>query len=459
MTIYKPCDIRGHAMTELTPELYHGWGLALGQQVPPGAKFVVGGDVRMSTSKFLGALVNGLCRAGVDVVDLGTLPTPIVYYAKHRLMADGCAIVTASHNPPDDNGLKWMIGDRPPSEEQVGRLETAGAAVADGRSRREPRRIDITFDYVAWLQEQWSQRQPVRLHVVLDPMHGCWAGRARRYLHAIFPQLVVTAIHDTPDAVFDGRCPDSSRHELLEKLSETVDHQRADLGIAFDGDGDRISVVANDGVILRAEETTAILLESFGEEIAGKPFVYDLKFSERLPEFAKSLKAQPLVERSGHSFLRTRMLESGARFGAEVSGHYFYGDLEGGDDALYTACRLIHYAASTGRSLSELRRTFPEVFVTPDLRVAVEPQHQAKVLEHVRSTWSEFPQTAVDGVRVQFPEGWALVRSSVTQPAMTFRFEASSLQALYGLVWKFCDTLPDVGDSLWTRYEEAMGGA
>lgn len=461
MSIYKPCDIRGHAMTELTPELYRDWGLTLGHQLLPGAKFVVGGDVRMSTPIFLEAMVEGLCRAGIDVVDVGTLPTPVIYYAKRRLMADACAIVTASHNPPDDNGLKWMLGDRPPSEAQVARLrQTLGdAPPADSRVYRPSRRIDITFDYVAWLQEVWAERRPVRLHVVLDPMHGCWAGRARRYLHAIFPQLVLTPIHDTPDAVFDGRCPDSSRHELLEKLSETVDHQRADLGIAFDGDGDRISIVDNDGVILSGEESAAVLLGSFGEELAGEAFVYDLKFSERMAEFAKSLQALPLVERSGHSFVRTRMLESRALFGAEVSGHYFYRELDGGDDAFYTACRLIDHLAQTGRPLSELRRVFPDVYLTPDLRVWVDPEDQPAVLEQVRSAWPDHPQTAVDGVRVQFPDGWALVRSSVTEPAMTFRFEASSLQGLYELVWRFCDALPDRGDSLWARYEEVMGGA
>ena len=140
MSIYKPCDIRGHAMTELTPELYRDWGLTLGHQLPTGAKFVVGGDVRMSTPIFLEAMVEGLCRAGIDVVDVGTLPTPVIYYAKRRLMADACAIVTASHNPPDDNGLKWMLGDRPPSEAQVARLrQTLGdAPPADSPSGDRP---------------------------------------------------------------------------------------------------------------------------------------------------------------------------------------------------------------------------------------------------------------------------------------------------------------------------------
>ena len=460
-SIYKPCDIRGHMSTELTPELYLRWGHALGVQLEPGAKFVVGGDVRMSTPAFLGALIEGLSQTGVDVVDLETLPTPMIYYAKQRLLADACAIVTASHNPPDYNGLKWMLGDRPPTAEQVALLRDGaeeGVSLA-GRKPRPPRTVDITFDYVAWLQELWGQRAPVHLNVILDPMHGCWARRARRYLQAIFPHSVLSAIHDTPDAVFDGRCPDSSRADLLEELCRAVDQQRADLGIAFDGDGDRVTFVDNEGVTLTAEETTALLLKSYGDALPGRRFVYDLKFSDRIPELARQLGAEPQVERSGHAFLRTRMLESEALFGAEISGHYFYQELQGGDDGLFTACRLIDYLARSGRTLAELRRECPPVFITPDLRVGVTPEERQRVLEQVRRTWAAQPQSGLDGIRIEFPDGWALVRGSVTEAAMTFRFEAASQEKLSELVWRFCDELAELGDTLWGRYEEALGGS
>lgn len=458
--IYKPCDIRGHMTTELTPELYLRWGRVLGAQVEAGAKFVVGGDVRMSTPAFLGALIEGLCQTGVDVVDLETLPTPMIYYAKHRLLADACAIVTASHNPPDYNGLKWMVGDRPPTAEQVELLREGAEEEISlvGRKSRPPRTIDITFDYVAWLQELWGQRQPAaQFSIVLDPMHGCWARRGRRYLQAIFPRSFVSAIHDTPDAVFDGRCPDSSRSDLLEELCREVDQQRADLGIAFDGDGDRVTFVDNEGTTLTAEETTALLLQSYGDAIQGQPFVYDLKFSDRVPELARKLGAQPLVERSGHAFVRGRMLESGALLGAEISGHYFYQELQGGDDGLFTACRLIDYLARSRSSLAELRRGCPQAFVTPDLRVAVESEEQPRILEQVRTLWAAYPQSDLDGIRIHFPEGWALVRGSVTEAALTFRFEAASAEKLHELVWRFCDELAELGDALWQRYEEALG--
>jgi len=461
MSIYKPCDIRGCAARELTPELYRQWGRTLGQQVEPGAKFVVGGDVRLSTPSFLAALIDGLCEAGVDLVDLGTLPTPMIYYAKQRLAAAGCAIVTASHNPADVNGLKWMVGRSPPTEDDVRSLQR-GAEGRRRKSRRrtrtEPRTLDVSFDYVAWLQEVWMDTPPLARPIVLDTMYGAWACRARRYLQAIFPRTFFCAIHDTPNGVFNGHSPDCSQPDRLEALSEAVYHQRACLGIAFDGDGDRVAFVDNQGGLFSAEEATWVLLQSLAPGLSGERFVYDVKFSDRIPEAALGFGAEPLAERSGHAFIRSRMLESKARFGAEVSGHYFFRDLAGGDDGLFAACWMIsHLAHWADKSVSELRRACPDVFMTPDLRVPMEAPEQPAVLDRVRRAWREYPQTEIDGVRVTFPDGWALVRGSVTEPALTFRFEAGDWDGLGRLVRRFSEALPEVGETLWARYHEAVG--
>jgi phosphomannomutase/phosphoglucomutase len=460
VSIYKPCDIRGDAATELTPALYHCWGRLLGGRVGPGAKFVVGGDLRSSTPELLAALIAGLCEAGLDVVNLGLLPTPMIYYARHRLQAAACAIVTASHNPAQCNGLKWMIGDRPPTEEDVSVLRREAENPhfpPSGRSPGTPRSLDISFDYVAWLQETWVDALSVERHVVLDPMHGCWARRARRYLQAVFPQCLFSVLHDEPDPAFGGRSPDCSQPQLLEDLCDAVYRQRAHLGLAFDGDGDRIALVDDKAVVLTAEEATWCLLQSLGTQLHNQRFVYDLKSSDRVPEAARQLGAEPLVERSGHSFIRTRMVETGALFGAEISGHYFFRALQGGDDGLYTACRLIAYLGQSGHALSQLCRECPGVFITPDLRVAVALEHQQDVIDLARAAWSEHPQTTIDGVRIDFPEGWALMRGSVTDPALTFRFEAADLGWLSELVRRFCDKLEALGDELWARYEAAMG--
>ena len=460
MSIYKPYDIRGNATTELTPELYRQWGRVLGSSIAPGEKFVAGGDVRGSTPRFLAALLAGLAETGLDAVDLGVLPTPMVYFARRRLAAAGCAVVTASNDPPEINGLKWTIGDRPPTEEDVRRLQQdvpADDCLAADRPARKPRPLDVSFDYVAQFQETWRDWLDAKLHVVLDPMHGCFARRARRYLQAIFPQCLFSTIHDESHASFGGRNPDCSRPQHLEELCSAVYHHRAHVGLAFDGDGDRLAMVDNRATPLTAEEATWVLLQTFGADLDGRQFVYDLKFSDRVPEAARQLGAEPLVERTGHAFIRTRMLDSDALFGAEISGHYFFKALAGGDDALFAACRLIAHLAGRDEPLAELRRRCPPVFITPDLRVSVGPDHQEAILTRVRSAWSADVRPTVDGVRVDFPSGWALVRRSVTEPALTFRFEASDAAGLRELVWSFCDAVPEIGEQLLEEYGASVG--
>ena len=463
MSIYRSCDIRGVAATELTPELYQRWGCVLGNRVEPAAKFVVGGDVRGSTPRFLAALVDGLCEAGVDVVNLGQLPTPMIYHALRRLSAAACAIVTASHTPAEINGLKWMIGRRPPTPDDVESLRRETqlpCPPGPPRNRSRERVLDISYDYVACFQETWIDALGAQCHVVLDPMYGCWALRARRYLQAIFPQCLFSAVHDAPEKGFGGQCPDCAQSESLDDLSEAVYRERAHLGIAFDGDGDRVAFVDNAGARLTAEEAVWVLLQSMGPQLAGQRFVYDSEFSDCVPETARRFGAEPLIERSGHSFVRTRVLEADALIGAEASGHYFYRELGGGDDGLFTACRMIAHLAGQGGALADLRRQCPPVYATPELSVSVpQPQHH-EVIEHMRAAWSGFPQAVLDGVRIDTPGGWALVRSSVTEPALTFRFESIDWAALDELVRRFCHTLPTFfGDELWARYGVAMGYA
>jgi phosphomannomutase / phosphoglucomutase len=312
---------------------------------------------------------------------------------------------------------------------------------------------------VAWLQETFVESLSVRRRIVLDPMFGCWSGKARRYLQAIFPQCIFSTIHDEADGRFQGRMPDCSRPVELQELCEAIYRERADLGLAFDGDGDRVALVDNEGIALSAEETTWLLLQSLDGKLNGESFVYDLKFSDRIAEVARQFGAETLTERSGHAFLRSRMCDSGALFGAEVSGHYFHKALNGGDDGLFTACLLIAYLARSEQTPAELRRACPAIYMTPDLRIPVAVEKQQGIIDQVRAAWSDFPQRTIDGVRIDTPGGWALVRASVTEPALTFRFEGLDWHALQHLMEQFCDALPEeLGDQLWGSCLAAMGG-
>lgn len=452
MSIYKPCDIRGNVAAELTPALYKSWGHALAARLGPGKTMVAGGDVRGSTPPFLTALIDGLRLGGANVIDLGLLPTPMIYFAKQRLQADGCVIVTASHNPATVNGLKWMLGGRPPAPEDVAMLER----YANGSEAPEPpaapgtlRAVDASVDYGAWLGDAFRESEAARLRVVLDPMHGSWAGRARRHLQSIFPHCEFSAIRDTADARFGDKTPDCAQPRLLGELCAEVRGQQADLGFAFDGDGDRVALVDGEGVPLKAEEAVWVLLQSFGRrQMDGCGFVYDLKFSDRVPETARQLGAEALVERSGHAFIRTRMCETGSLFGAEISGHYFYRALNGGDDGLFTACRVIAFLAGSAQSLAALRSACGPVHISPDLRVPLAPDLHPATMARIRDAWRPYPQQTIDGVRIDTPEGWILVRSSVTEPALTFRFEGRDSAALEALVARFCEATPEIGIEL-----------
>jgi len=461
MSIYKPCDIRGNAASELTPDLYRNWGYILGLRLPSGSPFAAGGDVRNSTPAFLDTLIDGLCRAGMRVLDLGVVPTPMAYFAMRHLKTSGCAIVTASHSPSPVNGLKWMVGSLPPSEDDVQALkrDTEMGDLGPGRSGGSRQALDINPAYVAWLKNRWAQEEDrVKAHVILDPGNGAWSGRACPYLQAVFPNANLTAIHDRPDGSFPDRNPDSAKPAHLTTLAQTVRTAGADLGVAFDGDGDRVAFVDGKGQVLSAEETTWILLHSFEENLQGRPFVYDVKFSDRIPEAAAHLGARPQAQRSGHAFIRTRMIENDGYFGAEISGHYFYGDLQGGDDGLYTACRILVHISETGRTLADLRRDCPKIHMTPDLRLPVETDRQDQVIQQIRDVFQHRPQKTVDGIRIDFPNGWALVRKSVTEPKLSFRFEGNSAEDLDRVVTEFCNDLPGLGQELLGQVEGKRKG-
>jgi len=466
--IYRPCDIRGIVDTELTPPLYRCWGRALGRQVAPTDKFVVGGDARASTAGFLAALVDGLSETGLDIVNVGCLPTPMIYYAKNRLRAAGCAIVTGAHHPATTNGLKWMVGQNSPTCDDVASLQRAAetdAAADSGEAERDdacvqtpPRTLDVSFDYVACLQERFVDALGAELHVVLDPMSGCWAGKVRRYLNAIFPQSLFSTIRNVPIGDFDGRTPDCSCSDELHDLCDAVYRERAHLGVAFDGDGDRIALIDNEGVALNVDETTWVLLQSLGADFAGRRFVHDVKLSDRIVETARGLGAVPVVERCGSAHVRGRMRQTDALFGVESGGHYFYQELDGDDDSLYTVCRLIAWLAKQPtQTLAGLRRSCPVVYATPDLRVPLAKEARRRVIEQVCAAWSQFPQERIDGVRISTPSGGILVSNSVTEPSLTFRFEGIDWSALDHLVEQFCQSLPELGDGLVRQYRTTMG--
>ncbi|MHB0936417.1 MAG: phosphohexomutase domain-containing protein [Armatimonadota bacterium] len=456
MSVYKACDIQG-PVAELSPERYRRWGQVLGTALEEGEHIVVGGDVRHSTPAFKAALIDGLCELGLRVTDLGVLPTPMVDFARRHLRADACAIVTASHNPADINGLQWMIHDTPVDEFEVLALRQ-DAEGGTAPPVRRPGRVDgynIAAEYAAWLTTvPYFRAAAPALRVVFDPGNGCWSRRAAACALRVFPGLQVEAIHDGEDGSFPHRSADVARPELLAKLCEVVVERRADLGIAFDGDGDRVAFVDGQGSALSAEEATWVLALSFYDTFHDRGFVYDIRFSDRIAEGVRALGGEPHMERSGHACIRRRMMDEGAIFGAEISGHYCYGELDGGDDGLFSALRMIAHLAQAEQSLAALRNTCPIITMTSDLRLPCDTGTQAAILAQVQSAFADYPQTTIDGIRIDFPDGWALVRRSVTEFALIFRFEGVDSAALDRIVREFCDRVPAASDGLAKQFQK-----
>ena len=465
MSVYMPCDIRG-PVSELSLDLYERWGAALAALLPPGDTAVVGGDVRPSTPAFQRAFVAGARRHAGRVVDLGTVPTPMVYFAQRQWRAGLAAVVTASHSPPQINGLKWVVRGRPPVEADVRALRERAertpppAALSAGPpslARLEARGEELAAAYAGWLVGRW-RAAGARLRLCVDPGNGCWAGRAAGLLRAVFPTSTVLAIHDEPDGRFPHRNPDSARPAHLTALARTVRAEGADAGLAFDGDGDRLTVLDEQGQALTAEETAWLLIGTFASEWAGRVFVHDVKLSPRIGAAVTERGGRVVAQRSGHAFIRNSMLDLQALFGAEISGHYFYGELAGGDDALYSACRLVGLRAEAGQPLSRLRQGCPPIHATGDLRLPATPEQQRELLARVAQAFAGLPLDRTDGLRIHFGHGWALVRASVTAAELTFRFEGDTPQALQQVIAAFTSQLGEPGAALRQRYTQEEEG-
>ena len=443
MSIFKACDIRGIYPDELDEELFAGLGRAMGtllRERAPAPRAIVGGDVRLSTPGLRAALIEGLAATGCHVADVGTVPTPVVYFAARRHRPDGLAIVTASHNPPDHNGLKLCLGDMPVTPDEIARLAQVAASgrFASGHGGVEP--VAVEGDYTAFLCAEAKPGDGFRL--VLDCGNGAYADLAPRVLRRLGYDPV--ELFCTPDGTFPNRSPDPSVPENLTALREAVAAHGAPLGVALDGDGDRVAIVDDRGRTLTGDQGIILLAQHL--LATGDKAVCDIKCSRAVLDAIEARGAEPLLERSGHAFIKTRMIQESARFGGELSGHFFYRELDGGDDGLYSILRIAELARDAGRPLSAVVDAMPRYAITPDVRVPYGRGDGESRLDEL-AAGADGEVLRLDGVRVAWPDGWALARVSVTEPLLTFRFEAyrGSPRAIAG---RFLAPAPDLQRSV-----------
>ncbi|RBM05412.1 phosphoglucomutase/phosphomannomutase PgmG [Novacetimonas cocois] len=432
-TSLREYDIRGIVGKTLTTDDAHAIGRTLGSIIARngGSTLVVGYDGRLSSPDLEAAVVKGARTSGMDVIRMGRGPTPMLYFASMMLKADGAIMVTGSHNPPDHNGFKMMLANRPFFGGQIrelGHLAETGDVVAEATG--SVRTIDIAPRYVERLVQDWDggERQ---LRVVWDNGHGA-AGEALSLLVRKLPGAHIV-LNGEIDGHFPAHHPDPTIIQNLQQLIAAVKENNADLGIAFDGDADRIGVVDNTGQVLWADQLLAVLARDVLRDHAGATVIADVKASQVLFDAVDQAGGRSVMWGSGHSLIKAKMAETGAVLAGEMSGHIFFADRwYGFDDALYAAVRLLGIVARLSGPLSNVRRALPHMFSTPELRFDCADTRKFDVIAEVAKRLRESGArvSLIDGVRVTTDDGWWLLRASNTQAMLVARIESGTRTGL-----------------------------
>ncbi|HEY5207877.1 MAG TPA: phosphomannomutase/phosphoglucomutase [Stellaceae bacterium] len=451
-TILREYDIRGIVGETLHEADAYALGRAYAKILTDsgGDTVAVGRDGRLSSPALEAALVDGLVASGVGVARIGLGPTPMLYYAGHTLGVDGALMVTGSHNPANHNGFKLMLGRRSmygDDIKQLGHIAARGDFVT-GTGKVESRPVRD-----AYINRLLADFRPGKeLTVAWDAGNGA-TGDVLQRLVARLPGRHIL-LNETIDGTFPAHHPDPTEPENLLQLQEAVSKNKCDLGIAFDGDGDRIGVVDGDGHILWGDQLLVVLAQ---EVIAAKPgaqIIADVKASQILFDEIARIGGKPIMWRTGHSLIKSKMAETGAPLAGEMSGHIFYADrYYGYDDALYAAIRLLNILARSEQSLADMRRQLPVVVNTPELRIPCADTRKFAVIDEVKARLTQAGATVsdIDGVRVSADGGWWLLRASNTQAVLVARVEARDAAGLDRLTAQLAAQLSDSGVTLPAR--------
>ncbi len=441
-TILREYDIRGVVGETLNEADARAIGQSFAAVLSEngGKSIAVGRDGRLSSPALEAALVEGLAGAGIDVVRVGVGPTPMLYFAVNTLSVDGGIMVTGSHNPPTHNGFKLMLGKKPFFAQDIQRLgEIAVAGNFPTGAGRVTERA-VLDSYVARLLQDYDGVNP--LFVAWDAGNGA-AGEALTRLTSKLPGRHIL-LNETIDGRFPVHHPDPTEVKNLVQLQETVRREGCDLGIAFDGDADRIGVVDGKGRILWGDQLMVLMARDIVRARPGATIIADVKASQVLFDEIARMGGTPLMWRTGHSLIKSKMAEIGAPLAGEMSGHIFYADrYYGYDDALYAAVRILGIVARGQESLAQFRDSLPVVVNTPELRFPCPEQRKFAVIDEVRerleSAGAEL--STIDGVRVKTAEGWWLLRASNTQEVLVARAEARDEAGLKKLKAMLTDQL------------------
>ena len=453
--IFRAYDIRGIVGDTLTPDIVRRIGGAIGAEAHRrGARtLVVGRDGRHSGAELRTALVEGLRESGRDVVDVGRVPSPVLYFAAEHLETGSGVMVTGSHNPADYNGLKIVLaGDTLHGDAiQNLRRRIEEDDLDSGRNARgRLRDTEIVGDYIRRICTE-IRAVPTRQarKIVIDCGNGVAGDVAPRLFRALGHDVV--ELYCEVDGDFPNHHPDPSVPENLRDLVASVRENGADLGLAFDGDGDRLGVVDSGGNIIWPDRQMMLFASDVLASRPGAEIVFDVKCSGLLAEHIAALGGRPVMAKTGHSFIKAKLRETGAPLAGEMSGHIFFADRwYGFDDAIYSAARLVQILVGLGEPSARVFARLPAAKSTPELRIRVGEGGQVRLVESLL-TGDRFPgarKTTIDGLRVDYPDGWGLARASNTEPCLVVRFEGVDDDALTRIMEEFRQVLLSIDDSL-----------
>ncbi|MDT8383561.1 MAG: phosphomannomutase/phosphoglucomutase [Gammaproteobacteria bacterium] len=434
-TLFKAYDIRGIVDKTLTEEAVYWIGRALGAEAEARGEqhIYVARDGRLSGPSLIAALSRGLIDAGRDVTDLGMVPTPVLYYAAYELGSGSGIMITGSHNPPEYNGLKMVLGGTTLSGEDIQRLRQRieRGEFSEGRGTRSS--DDVVGQYIARITADIKLARPLK--VIVDCGNGVAGVVAPQLLRALGCEVI--ELFCEVDGTFPHHHPDPSKPENLLDLKQALaglpPAQQADIGLAFDGDGDRLGVVTPTGKVIWADRQMMLYAQDVLSRNPGAEIIYDIKCTTNLHKIIEQAGGKATMWKTGHSFVKAKLKESGAALAGEMSGHIFFKERwYGFDDATYTASRLLEILAKDVRPADDIFNALPDSINTPELNMGTAEGENHPLVDKLIQT-ADFPDakiTTIDGLRVDFEDGFGLVRASNTTPCLVFRFEATNENGL-----------------------------
>ncbi|WP_455243621.1 phosphomannomutase/phosphoglucomutase [Petrachloros mirabilis] len=446
MALFREYDLRGIVGDELTDPIAEQVGRAYCTYVKDrGVKTItVGRDGRLSSPGLFKSLVKGLLAGGINVIDIGICPSPLVYFSLHQLPVDGGIMITGSHNAAEYNGFKICVGEEAIHGESIQELRRVMEAGQFVKGQGTLSEHAIIPDYLAYLKKSFAGVDAKSLHIVIDCGNGAASLVAREALELLGCR--VTGLYCDLDGRFPNHHPDPTVLENLDELVAAVVRHNADVGIGYDGDADRIGTIDEKGQVLWGDRLMVVYSRDILAKKPGSTIISEVKASQCLYDDIARQGGRPIMWKTGHSLIKSKMKSEQAVLAGEMSGHMFFADRYFGyDDAIYASCRLVEILARTGKSLSSLVADLPVTSVTPEIRVDMPDIIKFDVVKSVQDHLANFAKSGeplgpkkltlrdvitIDGVRAVFEGGWGLIRASNTQPALVLRFEAVSVEHL-----------------------------